>query len=170
VHPFTSPTATVESTEGLNSTLRLYFPVVGITYRTVLGLPSLQFNSRINLVDNEDITVKSGYTYVPVGNTPSTRFDPTDSTMWYLFVWQSNKQFIARQKPTMYTKNLTNIWLGMYNHNENANFEDTMVFIFVYGSKGLTGLPKGIRSNIYKVTVGQIDEFNRNHNNTDEKH
>ena len=67
----------------------------------------------------------------------------------------------------MYTENLTNVWLGAYTDSVNRHHdevEDTMVFVFMYGPLGLRGLPKDIRQSLYKVTVGQIEEFNRNHN------
>ena len=155
VHPFTAPSVLINQSEGLNSTLKLYFPVIGVNYKSIDDKFSLQFNKNVNLIKYNDTNSKSGYTYVSSDFSTPLLFEPTIELQWYLFVWSNYKDFLNKKLPKIYTNDVNNIWV----------FKNGSVFIFGYFPKDkvINNIPNIIRNKVYTVTSGQISEFIKYH-------
>ena len=155
IHPFTAPAMLSDLAEGLNCTLKLYFPVIGVTYKTVTNLPSIQFNENVNFINYKDVDLTSGYTYVDSDQSEPLLFDPDDSLQWYLFIWDNYTDFKNKRKPKIFVQDISNIWL----------YRNAAVFIFGYFPKNqvIDNIPRKLISQVYQVTSGQIAEFIKYH-------
>lgn len=151
IHPFSSIPALRHLSEGINSKLGLFYPMVGITYRIVNNKPSLSFNRNVTFINSTDVDEKSNYTFMNSTSTEEFRFDADNNYQWYLFIWDSYEDFKEQHKPKILTKDLFNIWL----------YKDKNVFIFGYFPiLNYDNIPDIIFNKVYTVISGHIDHLN----------
>jgi hypothetical protein len=155
IHPSTSAPYNRSDSEGLNCTLKLFYPMAGCKYQTINNLPSLEFQKNINLMNLDQVTSKTNYTYV--GNTlgRSLRLDPSNTHQWCMYAWDSFEEFKKRYNPVVYHRDLENIWL----HNDN----NVYVFAYVPIEDFGYSIPQGIKAKLYETIDGHIDMLEKMH-------
>jgi hypothetical protein len=151
VQPSIAPVSSLS--EGLNATLKLFFPVIGINYSCCdeKNKPKLIINNYLHLIRSKNVTSSSGHT--PIQSLKKTmECKPTSKMQWYLFVWNHYQDYKRLEKPTVYIDDFDKIWL----------FADEAIFIFMYlDIKNHQDLPEEVRDKVDIVTLGQIKFFQK---------
>jgi hypothetical protein len=151
VQPSIAPVSSLS--EGLNATLKLFFPVIGINYSCCdeKNKPQLIINNYLHLIRSKNVTSTSGHT--PIQSLKKTmECKPNSKMQWYLFVWNHYQDYIRLEKPTVYIDDFDKIWL----------FADEAIFIFMYLERqNYQDIPQEVRDKVDVVTLGQIKFFQK---------
>jgi hypothetical protein len=142
--------------EGVNCTMKLFLPVIGIDFRITNYQSSLMFSQNINLIPYQETNSTSGYT-----NSKGLNYDlllvSDDKIQWYLFFWNHYSDFIEKKKPIIYTdfNDINRMWL----------YSNGAIFTFGYFPKNyiIDDFPKEIKSHMDIVLMGQIDFLKKYH-------
>jgi hypothetical protein len=155
IHPTTSAPYNRSNSEGLNCTLKLFYPIIGCYYRTINNLPSIEFEKNIHLMSLDNVTSKTNYTYF--GNTweKPIRLDPSNTHRWCMYVWDSFDDFKKRSNPIVYHTDLENIWL----HNNHNIY----VFVYVPNKDFGPSVPEDIKAKLYETIDGHINMLETSH-------
>lgn len=137
--------------EGLNATLGLLFPVIGIQYSEAHNKPQFIINNYLHLIRSKYVNSTSGYT--PIQSLKKTmECKPNSKMQWYIFVWNHYQDYIRLEKPTIYTNDFDNIWL----------FANEAIFLLMYLERqNYQDIPQDVRDKVDVVTLGQIKFFQK---------
>jgi len=149
IHPTSVMRPTDFLSEGVNCTMKLFLPVVGIDFRIKNYKSSLMFTQNIHLVPYQETNSASGYTIVD-GENYDLLLVSTSTLQWYLFFWRDYSQYLANEKPIIYT-NFNDINM-MWMYANNA------IFYFGYFpiDAVVDDFPTPLRTQIDIVLRGQI--------------
>jgi len=151
VQPSIAPVSS--QSEGLNATLKLFFPVIGINYSSCdeKNKPQLIINNYLHLIRSKNVSSTSGHT--PIQSLKKTmECKPNSKMQWYLFVWNHYQDYIRLEKPTVYIDDFDKIWL----------FADEAIFILMYLDKqNYQDIPQDVRDKVDIVTLGQVKYFQK---------
>lgn len=165
VHPWTSP-SWFPFTDGLGAVLGAWFDTVDITVRQPPYRPamSLAFGNGIHFVTKEDyLTIirnkDSARTVKDFGTKhPESRIINQSGKSWKAFYWKHYLDFIAGDKPTVVTDQLTKIWMG-----RNLSVV-TLVYgpdtdVVAAGTNFATTFTASARADIVEVTTAEINNM-----------
>lgn len=153
IHVQPSIAPLTSQSEGLNATLGLFFPVIGINYSSCekKNKPQLTIDNYLHLIRSKHVNSTSGHT--PIQSLKKTmECKPNSKMQWYLFVWNHYQDYIRLEKPTVYMDDFDKIWL----------FADEAIFVFMYLEKqNYQDIPPEVRDKVDVVTLGQIKFFQK---------